>query len=499
MVMVDSMQKIEKESRASSIVERRGIYYAAFDIYSGVSGFYDYGPIGLRIKRNIENLWREIFIEWLGALEVDTTTIVPEAVLQASGHVATFTDPISKCKKCKTSYRVDKLLEEFYENSNDKEALAELKKLDKKGMQKKLLEHGLKCQKCGGELSDIEDFHLMFKLQIGQEKENIGYLRPETAQGIFVDFKNLSKIYGLKLPFAIAQAGKAYRNEISPRQQLVRVREFTQMETEIFFDPDEEQSSFNDLKIESMLDSKVNFAPSEGEEKLYTIKELLEKKYIPNKLFAMCIYSELKLLEHLGIADKNIYVFRQLQKEELPHYSKGNVDLEIKTIYGNIEVSGIAYRTDYDLSQHAKLSGKDISISLNGKKVVPHVVEASIGLDRLILSVLDNSVQEGSERGWEWLKLTEEVSPYKYAVLPLQNDEDLYKKAQEVLALLKEKKVSAYIAKSGSIGKRYARADEIGVPLAITCDYDTLKDNTVTIRNRDTTEQVRKKITEILK
>ena len=493
------MQKNDKESNASSIVERRGIYYQAFDIYSGVSGFYDYGPIGLRIKRNIETVWRSIFVDWLGSLEVDTTTIVPEVVLQASGHVATFTDPVSRCKKCGTSYRVDKLLEEFYEKSNDKEALIELKKLDKKGMQKKLLEHGLKCQNCAGELSDIEDFHLMFKLQIGQEKENIGYLRPETAQGIFVDFKNLSKIYGLKLPVAIAQAGKAYRNEISPRQQLVRVREFTQMETEIFFDPDEEQSSFNDLNIDAMLDSKVNFAPSEVEEKVYAIKELLEKKYIPNKLFAMCIYSELKMLERLGISDKNIYVFRQLQKEELPHYSKGNVDLEIKTVYGNIEVSGIAYRTDYDLSQHAKLSGKDISMSLNGKKVVPHVVEASIGLDRLMFSVLDNSVQEGKERGWEWLKLNEEISPYQYAVFPLQNDEDLYKKAQEVLALLKEKKVSAYIAKSGSIGKRYARADEIGVPLAITCDYDTLKDNTVTIRNRDTTEQVRKKITEILK
>ncbi|MEM0201411.1 MAG: glycine--tRNA ligase, partial [Candidatus Micrarchaeaceae archaeon] len=416
------MQKIDKESKAYPIVERRGLYYQAFDIYSGVGGFYDYGPIGLRIKRNVENVWREIFIDWLGALEIDTTTIVPEKVLIASGHVATFTDPISKCKKCGTSYRVDKLLEEFYEKKKDTFSLSELKKLDKKGMEKKILEHGLTCDKCGGELSAIEDFHLMFKLQIGQEKENVGYLRPETAQGIFVDFKNLFKIYGLKLPTAIAQVGKAYRNEISPRQQLVRVREFTQMETEIFFDPEDIQENFNSIEIEKLLDAEVNFAPSKGEEGIFSIRKLLDKKYIPNKLFAMCIYSELKMLEKLGIADKNIYVFRQLQMEELPHYSNGNVDLEIKTSYGNLEVSGIAYRTDYDLSQHSKLSGKEITVLNNQKKIIPHVVEASVGLDRLLFSVLDNSVQEGKDRGWEWLKLSKEVVPYKYAVFPLQND-----------------------------------------------------------------------------
>ncbi len=492
------MQKTDKESKAYSIVERRGLYYPAFDIYSGVGGFYDYGPIGLRIKRNVENVWRETFIDWLGALEIDTTTIVPEKVLIASGHVATFTDPISKCKKCGTSYRVDKLLEEFYESKKDTNSLIELKKLDKKGMEKKLLEHGITCEKCKGELSQIEDFHLMFKLQIGQEKENIGYLRPETAQGIFVDFKNLYKIYSLKLPTAIAQVGKAYRNEISPRQQLVRVREFTQMETEIFFDPEDPQDAFNSLETEQFLDAKVNFAPHDEKESIFSIRELLLKKYIPNKLFAMCIYAELKMLERLGLSNKEIYVFRQLQKEELPHYSNGNVDLEIKTSYGNLEVSGIAYRTNYDLSQHSKLSGKEITVLNNGKKVTPHVVEASIGLDRLLFSIIDNSVEEGKERGWEWLKLSNDIVPYKYAVFPLQNDEDLEKKANEVLSMLKKNKISAYMAKSGSIGKRYARADEIGVPFAITCDYETLKDNSVTIRNRDNTEQIRKKISELI-
>ncbi len=492
------MQKTEKQSRASSIIEHRGIYYQAFNIYSGVSGFYNYGPIGLKIKRNIENIWRDIFVEQLGSLEIDTTTITPEIVLMASGHVATFTDPIAKCKKCGTSYRVDKMLEEFYETSNDKEALIELKKLNKEGMQKKIIENGLKCQKCGGELSNIEDFHLMFKFQIGQEKENVGYLRPETAQGIFVDFKDLSKIFGIKLPSAIAQIGKAYRNEISPRNQLVRVREFTQMETEIFFDPQAEQTTFNGVKIEPMLKLEVNFGPSDGEERLYSLKELLEKKYIPNRLFAMCIYLEFKMLEKLGISDKSLYVFRQINKEELPHYSKGNVDLEIRTIHGNLEVSGIAYRTDFDLSQHAKTSGKEISVMSNGKKLVPHVVEASIGLDRLLFSILDNSVQEGKERGWEWLKLTEQLAPYKYAVFPLQKDADLEKKAAEVLELLKGKGISAYMSSTGSIGKRYARSDEIGVPYAITCDYDTLNNNTVTIRSRDTTEQIRKDISNIV-
>jgi glycyl-tRNA synthetase len=362
----------------------------------------------------------------------------------------------------------------------------------------KIKEHGIKCERCGNKLGKIENFNLTFKTQIGPSGGEAGYLRPETAQGMFVDFLQIYKTYGLKLPAGIAQVGKVFRNEISPRQHLVRLREITQMELEIFIDPSNEPSEILGFEVKKFLKEKVNFVSrGSSEEKQLSLEELLKGGKLPNAYMAFIIYLEDKLLRDLGV-DKKLYRFRELESEELPHYSKGNVDLEMKTSYGYIELAGNAYRSDYDLSQHAKESGKEISIvTEQGKKLVPHVVEASMGVDRPLFAMIDNSVADDDGRGWSWLKLSEKIAPYKYGVFPLQKDEKLIAKAKQVYKLLQERNVDCFYSETASIGKRYARADEIGVPCCITIDYTTLEDDTVTIRDRDTMKQVRKLIGEI--
>ncbi|MGB9732282.1 MAG: glycine--tRNA ligase [Candidatus Micrarchaeia archaeon] len=487
----------KEESKAMNIVSRRAIFYQSFGIYREIGGFYDYGPIGVRIRRNIENMWRRLFVEMLQAIEIETTSIMPEDVFKASGHLSTFTDPMTKCKVCNTPYRADKLLEEFYEEKHDLKAKEGVKKLSIEELDARIREHNIRCEKCGGELGKVEKFNLMFQLKIGPTGSETGYLRPETAQGIFVDFRDLFKTQGLKMPALIAQVGRSYRNEISPRQQLIRMREFTQMELELFFDPESIGNEVGFINIDNILDTRINFVNSgEDEAVAASLRELLESGKIPNKYFALLIYLEEKLMRELGF-EANAYRFRELEKEELPHYSKGNIDLEVKTEYGFVEVAGNAYRTDYDLSSHSRVSGVEISIVNNGRKFIPHVVEASMGLDRILFSIIENSVVS-DDRGWDWLKLSENVAPYKYAVFPLQKDEKLIPKAKELARLMAEKGISFYYSESGSIGKRYAKADEVGVPYCITIDYQTLEDDTVTIRDRNTTKQVRKSIAELL-
>jgi glycyl-tRNA synthetase len=392
------------EGKASDIVTRRGIYFKAFGIYDGVAGFYDYGPIGLRIKRKIENAWRALFVNRTGAMEIETTNVVTESVLRASGHLTAFTDPMATCEVCKSSFRADKLLEDYYEKKGMDADARKVKKMSIEELSDKIKEHGIKCERCGNKLGKIENFNLTFKTQIGPSGGEAGYLRPETAQGMFVDFLQIYKTYGLKLPAGIAQVGKVFRNEISPRQHLVRLREITQMELEIFIDPSNEPSEILGFEVKKFLKEKVNFVSrGSSEEKQLSLEELLKGGKLPNAYMAFIIYLEDKLLRDLGV-DKKLYRFRELESEELPHYSKGNVDLEMKTSYGYIELAGNAYRSDYDLSQHAKESGKEISIvTEQGKKLVPHVVEASMGVDRPLFAMIDNSVADDDGRGWSWL------------------------------------------------------------------------------------------------
>lgn len=479
------------ENLLSNIAARRGIFYQSFPLYKEVGGFYDYGPIGFRIRRNIKRLWRRNFVDRLGALELESTIIMPEEVFKASGHLSSFTDPVAVCPKCKRAYRVDKLLEEFYKKKGSEKSL---EGASAEQLEKELRANKIKCENCGTELIKVSDFNMMFKTQIGALGSETAYLRPETAQGIFVDFRNLFKIYGLRLPVAMAQIGKVFRNEISPRQHLVRMREFTQMELEVFFDPGQD-TSFENLNMNDVLNAEIAFVPKDSESaKKHRIGELMKSGKIVNKHFAALLYLEVEFFHALGIPDA-LFRFKEIGKP--PHYSKGNIDLELMSPYGYIEIAGNAYRTDYDLSSHARQSGIDTSVINDGKKVVPHVVEASMGLDRLFLALLSNSAQEDKERGWNWLKINESVAPYRYAVLPLQKDEELVTKAREVSRLLIKKGIQSYYSESGSIGKRYARADEIGVSYCVTIDYDTLKNNTVTIRSRDDAKQVRVEIEEI--
>ncbi len=484
------------ESPAEDIIKRRTVFYRSFGIYAEAGGFYDYGPIGLRMKRNIESEWRAMFPEAMGLVEIETSTILPEIVLKASGHLATFTDPVATCGSCHTSYRLDKLLEEFYSARGDDEGLAEIRRMKLNDMLAKVESNGIKCSRCGGRIGNPENFNLMFKTQIGQKGTDAAYLRPETAQGIFMGFKDIYRSHGLRLPCGICQVGKVFRNEISPRQGLVRVREITQMETELFIDKDAGFSGFGGIGSAELEAERIRFVKrGTGAEGEFSIKELLAEGAIPNEYLAVLLYKEKRLIERLGIGMEK-YRFRQLDKEELPHYSAGNIDLEIKTSYGYIEVAGNADRGDYDLSSHAKLSNTDLGVISNEKKVLPHVAEASIGVDRLLFSVIDGAVKDDG-RGWKVLSLSKSMAPYMCSVFPLQKDDGLISKAEEIHRELGKRRISSYYSESGSIGKRYAKSDEIGIPNAITVDFDTLKDGTVTIRDRDTYKQVRKKISEV--
>jgi len=483
---------------------RRGIIIPAFAPYGELGGFYDYGPIGLRIRHNIEKIWRWHFIEGMGNVEIDTTIIGPEIVFQASGHLGNFTDPITVCSKCKTSFRVDKLLEELFLKKGDK-ASAEKAKISKLPELEQMLEdNNAKCEKCGTPLHKASTFNLMLGTSVGPMGGTQGYLRPETAQGIFIDFKNIFRTLALKLPIGIGQVGKAFRNEISPRRMLIRMREFSQMELEFFFDPEEKELKINnELVDDSFLKEKVNFVTrgmqteNSGKEfEQITLEEGLSKGYIPNKLFAYLMFRAKQFMTGIGF-EESAFRFRQQLEHELPHYSKGNIDVEARHDAGFEELIGIAYRTDFDLRNHEKFSKSDMSIVNGEKKLVPHVVEISFGLDRIFWVLLSNSVHKEEKREWSLLLLNKYIAPYDYAVYPMQKDEKLVEKALEISKELKARGVSTFFNISSSIGKSYAKSDETGIPFAITVDYTTLEDGTVTVRDAKTAEQVRKKPSEI--
>ena len=485
-----------------NLAARRAIILPAFSIYGDIGGFYDYGPIGTRIRNNIIALWRSTFIEGMGNLEVDTTIVAPSPVFEASGHLSNFADPIIACQKCKTGYRADKLLEALYEARDDKSAMSLLKGATFQKMEELLKKEELKCEKCGDPLSKskIQNFNLMLGTKIGASGDLVGYLRPETAQGIFMDFKAIFRTGGLKLPIAIGQVGKVFRNEISPRRVLIRLREFSQMELEYFIDPDHKEFVINNRKVdlEKALKTKINILPADVKDKEYitlSLKECIEKEYVQCAFFCYVLHVQKEFFISLGFPEDSIR-FRQVQPEERAHYSKGTIDVEARIEDGWEEISGDAYRTDFDLRSHEKHSKSDMSVINEDKKIVPHVVELSVGLDRLFWTLLANSLYMDEKRGWEVLKLAK-AAPYDYVVFPLQKDEKLVEKALEIEEKLKQRGRSCLYSSTGSIGKRYARADEVGIPKAITVDFQTLEDGTVTIRDAITTEQERVEVGKI--
>ena len=477
---------MELHERIFELALNRSIFMPSNEVYGSISGFYDYGPIGCQIKRNLENLWRRKFLVEDGNLEIESTMVTPEIVLKASGHVDEFTDPVVECNKCHSRMRADHLVEN---------ALGVKWDMKLESLDKLIRDNNLKCPSCKeGELSKAYNTNLMFETGIGADLAK-AFLRPETAQGIFTSFPRVFRNSGSKLPLAVGQIGRSFRNEISPRKGLVRMREFTQMELEYFFNPSQpEIEGFEEIKGKKMRMLKRGAKKPEW----ITAAQIVEDG-IGNQIMAYFLAKEWEYYVDAGLDPEKMW-FRHLNEEETPHYSKSNVDLEVETSYGVVEISGNAYRTDYDLSQHKKFSGQDLEVFIQeeGKKILPHVFEVSMGTDRLIFCLLEHAFRDKSkEKEWEWFDFPPAVAPYEVAVFPLMKKPELRGPAKEIASMLREAGLNTYFSHVGSIGKRYARADEVGCPYAVTVDYDTLDDGTVTVRFRNDGKQERVKKEEL--
>ncbi|MBC2699592.1 MAG: glycine--tRNA ligase [ANME-2 cluster archaeon] len=564
------------------LAKRRGFLWNSFEIYGGTAGFYDYGPLGAMLKRRIENIWRDIYVINEGYYEIEVPTIGIEDVFVASGHVGGFSDPLTECVKCHESFRADHLVEDFARNP-DTLTPDELSVIIK--------ENNIRCPDCGGELGGVYEFNLMFSTSIGPGSKRVGYLRPETAQGMFVDFPRLLRFYREKLPFGVTQIGKAYRNEISPRQGVIRLREFTQAEAEIFVDPrDKSHPGFDSIR-DNVLILYSDPAQSSGKDQIeMSLGEAVEQGIIAHQFLAYALAMTHQFLVRVGVSPERLR-FRQHMKDEMAHYAIDCWDAEILSDrFGWVEIVGIADRTDYDLKAHSRVSKADLSVyveydeprvvekvvvkpdmgkigpafkgkakavmdalksmdagnkldsksnqmisiqvdgeqvdippdmyeiqqvteTIHGENIVPHVIEPSFGIDRIIYAVLEHAFREEEVHGEDVVKgedevqgkdkvksedegrivlgLKSEVAPVQAAVLPLLTREELIEPARNIESALKHKGVMAAYDDSGTIGRRYRRNDEIGTPYSITVDYDTLEDGTITIRDRDSMKQVR--------
>jgi glycyl-tRNA synthetase len=464
-----------RKDETAELARRRGFIWQAFEIYGGVAGFYDYGPLGALLKRRVEEKWRD-FYRREGFYEIETTTIAPRDIFESSGHLESFTDPTVICKGCKSVFRVD-------EN----------------------VDVNVKCPECGGELEASGELNLMFQTRIGVTKgegdeqavrKSEGYLRPETAQGMFINFQRLLKFNRDKLPFGIIQIGKAYRNEISPRQSLIRLREFTLAEVEVFVDASEKS---NHPRFEEVKDRKLRVVPSDGEAEEKSVEEAVGRGIIANEYLGYHIARVDEFLESIGLPRAKLQ-FRQHLQDEMAHYATDCWDAEfLSERYGWMEIVGVADRGDYDLSAHASSLNVDMRVHAESGKIIPHVIEPSFGIDRIIYALLESAFYEEQvgKESRRVLQFKSEIAPIKAAVFPLLNRDELKSKASEVFQKLRDASFFVEYDNSGSIGKRYRRQDEIGTPYCITIDYETLEDDTVTIRERDTMKQVRVPVAEI--
>lgn len=458
---------------------RRGLFFPASEIYqTGPAGFYDFGPHGASIRRKIIELWRNTFVKAEGFLEIDGAITMPAEVFKASGHLDSFNDPMTQCKKCNTIHRADKLLEA--KGSDFKEATP----VDE--LTAALRAHKIVCPKCKGELMDVRQFNMMVKAEIGVGGKTDCYLRPETCQTIFTSWHRLMTTNRIKLPQGISQVGKAYRNEISPRQTLLRQVEFSQMETEVFFDPKAINTidGWDDVKT-----YKINIMRVGKKTQAITAEKLASEKTVSGKLIAYYLARTQQYFERLGIPLAAMR-FREVDDDERAFYAKEGWDFEVKTSIGWLELIANNYRTDYDLKQHMNVSGKDLHyVKDDGSKIIPHVWEVSIGLDRTIYTVLELAYRKEKDR--VWLALPPTIAPLLVGVCPLlKNKPELTSKAKEITKQLRTCYDIMY-DETGSIGKRYARFDEIGVPWCVTIDFDSLEQDDVTIRERDTGTQER--------
>jgi glycyl-tRNA synthetase len=476
----------------ASYCKRRGIIFPTSEIYGQVPGFYDYGPAGVELSRNLKNHWWKTFVQDReDIIGIDGSIITNPLVWKASGHIDSFTDPLTECKKCHKRFRADNLIEEKTGKQTDGLKNPELTHM--------IIEGKIKCPECKSDLGEVKSFNQMLSTNVGPVEGNTAYLRPETAQSIFADYKSVMDSARIKPPFGIAQIGKAFRNEISPRNFIFRKREFEQMEIEFFTKADKKNDCPDYDKISQM---RLKILSAEKQEKgmgnaeEMSINQAFGRKIFSNKwhaYFSAIFYS---WLVDLGIDSAKLRI-RQHMKNELSFYSAGTVDIEYEFPMGFKEVQGIADRTTYDLTQHQNLSRQNLEYfdeETKTKEILYVAAEPSIGVERLLLLVLFNGLKEEPER--LVLKIHPIIAPYKVAVFPLIK-KDLEPKAREVYKLLKGEFSSLY-DEAGSIGKRYRRQDEIGTPYCITVDYDTLKDESVTLRMRDSMKQERIKITELI-
>lgn len=532
-----------------SLCKRRGFLYPSYEIYGGIAGFYDYGPLGVTMKQNIIDLWRSIYVLEEGFIEIDSDIVGPEMVFKASGHAENFQDLMVTCKLCGEGFRADHLAQDFHPNPGA---------LSKHELQALIESANIKCPLCKGDLSEIEEFNLMFKTKIGPGSGRIGYLRPETAQGIFVNYPNLYRYAREQLPFGVVQVGRAYRNEISPRQGVIRLREFNQMEAELFIDPaDKSWRRFGQVR-----DEKVRLVPNTDEQEIETtFGEAVDRGTIAHETIAYFLWVTQRFLQRAGVDPRKMR-FRQHLRTEMAHYAADCWDAEALLSFGWTEIVGVADRGCWDLSRHTQYSGvelmafkrfdepkeverdafrpkygllgpefkaksakvgkaletmevsalKDgkvevevegekftlseryfdvvrIKEKVNGIKVIPHVIEPSHGLDRILYTCLEHAYSSNDE--YTRLGLSIDAAPIKVGVFPLMARDDLDKRAMELDRKLREQRIVTYYDDSGSIGRRYARMDEVGTPWCITVDYEVFENGTVTIRERDSSRQVR--------
>ncbi|ADL18545.1 Glycyl-tRNA synthetase [Acidilobus saccharovorans 345-15] len=541
------------------LAKRRGFFWPSYEIYGGLAGFYDIGPYGLTVKRKIIEAWRRLFVfnHQDYVVEIETPAVGPSIVYEASGHVESFTDPVVRCTKCGRIYRADHLVEDALKVSAEG--------LSPEELTRKIRENNIRCPVCGGELSEVSTFNLLFKTQIGPYEGSVGYIRPELAQGMFVSFRRVLETMRNRMPLGIAQVGRVGRNEISPRQGMIRLRDFTIMEMEFFFDPQSGQCP----NLDRVMDRKLRVRQYKvrlegGGPQEFTVRELIEKKVVAHPCMAYWMTVGLDLVKYIGVTEDETF-FEEKGPKEKAHYATQVFDQLVRTSrWGWVEVAGYAYRGDYDLSRHMKYSGQDLKVfepykeprvekvkkvlvdlayagrtyrsraseavklaeslpaeeaerqlremgklrvgdfefpasavkiveveqKVSGRSYTPHVVEPSFGTDRLLYVALERAYRE--KEGRVVLSLPRYLAPVDAAVFPLiEGEEKLEARARQLRDLLVSAGFTVLYDDSGSIGKRYARADEIGVPAAFTVDYQTLEDGTVTLRDRDTWRQVR--------
>ena len=462
----------------------RGFYFPSCEIYSDASaGFWEYGPSGVGLKNKFLELWRRELIRRDGMMEIDGSQIMSKSVFEASGHLGNFADPIIKCTKCNSTFRADRTIAEI--TNIEIPENADLIEFDNA-----IKENKIQCPKCKGNFGETKKFNMMFKVGIGPQEEE-AYLRPETCQSIFVDFPRLFKTMRGKLPLGIAQVGKSFRNEIAPRQSLLRLREFYQAEIEVFCNP----GRLDEVEKFTEVENTVIRVQTDAEPISMTCKEALESGIVPNKFVAYYLGILTEFYEKTGI-DISKSRFRKLGDKEKAFYAEVAFDFEVETTIGWLELVACNYRADYDLSSHAKMSKEKFEVMDNDEKVLPHVFEISMGIDRSLYTILEHSLKKDEEHERMVLSLKPYLSPIHVGILSLVKKDGLKEKTDEIFLNIK-RKFDAFLDHSGAIGRRYRRLDEIGAPFAITVDHQTLEDNTVTIRKRDSMEQSRVNISEI--